>query len=318
MPHAIRKALCEANMKMPNIDGIAFTRGPGMGGCLSVSMNAAKALAAAHEKPIIGVHHMQGHALTPQLTNGDEMDGYPFLTLLISGGHTMIALVRSATVFKIMASTVDIAIGNAFDKAARLLGVVPDPGKGYGHALEAFCRTGDEAGEPAHLPTAGRPTFAPLSYSIPNPHQPSQFSYAGLTSAVQRALRDDTVDKQGIARAFQNAAFAQLIHKLNNAIQECQRDGVSIQAVVVSGGVASNLTLRQRLRETAFVGVNGKPPPRFIFPPPELCTDNAAMIAWASMHRFLQHDFDDYSIQPLATWDLESIGAQNEGALSTT
>lgn len=233
-----------------------------MGGCLSVSVNAAKGLAAALQKPIVGVNHMvgclliydirgpdlhkqQAHALTVQLTNPDEFRGYPFLTLLISGGHTMIVLVTSCKGFKILASSVDVAIGNAFDKAARMLGIVPDPRRGYGAALETFCQTNlptDDAPVVRHYP------FPPLKYKLPNPLQPEIFSFTGLIAAVQRITESDNMDdhqRLAVARSFQKAAFEQLILKLKGSFDWCKENNIQVESLVVSGGVASNMSLRQ-------------------------------------------------------------------------
>ncbi|PVF99378.1 peptidase M22, glycoprotease [Serendipita vermifera] len=331
LPFALQRALAEAKMDVREVDGIAFTRGPGMGGCLSVSVNAGKALAAALNKPIVGVHHMQAHALTPELTNPDGFPGFPFLTLLISGGHTMIVLAYSNRKFKILATSADVAIGNAFDKVARMLHISPDAGKGYGAALEAFCRESASQrttntplaesvkGEDKRREGGGRGApFSPLVYSLPNLHQPEMFSFTGLTAAVQKVVEaqgarlDDSL-RVAVAHAFQDAAFSQLESKLKSALRFCQANQIPIKSLVVSGGVASNLTLRERLRIflDSFYGDETS----LLFPPPELCTDNAAMIAWASVHRFLEGDYDDYGIQPLPKWSLEDLNRTQYEAL---
>lgn len=305
LPFAIRRALQEAQMTVHDVDGIAFTRGPGMAGCLAVSVNAAKALAAALQKPIVGVNHMQAHALTPQLTNPGEVDGYPFLTLLISGGHTMIVLANSCKTFKILATSVDIAIGNAFDKAARMLDIVPDPKKGYGAALETFCR---EETPIEDVPTTRLQPFPPLSYKLPNPLQPELFSFAGLTAAVQRVVESGEMDRDQrlvVARSFQRAAISQLTLKLKGSLDWCNKNGVKPKALVASGGVASNMELRQSIRK--FLDEQPDGPKSLVFPPPEFCTDNAAMIAWASMHRFENGDFDDYGVLSLPKWSIEDL-----------
>ncbi|KAG8833979.1 hypothetical protein FRC17_009761 [Serendipita sp. 399] len=230
MPLALRRALREASMKVQEVDGIAFTRGPGMGGCLSVSVNAAQNLAAALNKPMVGVHHMQAHALTSQFTNPEDAHGYPFLTLLISGGHTMVVLVSSCQDFKILASTVDVAIGNAIDKTARNLNILPDPGKGYGYALEMFCASGKPLSCPARDTNMQYP-FPPLAYNLPNPTDPRVFSFSGLTAAVERVIRSNDLDEEKrrvLALAFQDAAFAQLELKLRGALQWCQDNAISI------------------------------------------------------------------------------------------
>jgi N6-L-threonylcarbamoyladenine synthase len=182
----------------------------------------------------------------PQLTNSNEFPGYPFLTLLISGGHTMVALAISCRSFKILASTVDIAIGNAFDKAARLLQIAPDPTRGYGAALESFCRQDYVV---SHPPSKGRNSYPPLVYSLPNPKQSDLFSFTGLTAAVQRLTESQELtdgDRWTIAGAFQTAAFHQLELRLKGSIEWCRTNSIAPVSLVVSGGVASNETLRQR------------------------------------------------------------------------
>jgi N6-L-threonylcarbamoyladenine synthase len=215
-------------------------------------------------KPIVGVHHMvrhflyvttflgslintqRAHALTAELTNADAFRGYPFLTLLISGGHTMILLATSCQNFKILASSVDVAIGNAFDKVARMLDIAPDPGKGYGAALEVVCNAKypeEGVAAPPNHP------FPPLAYNLPNRLQPELFSFTGLISAVQRVVESKQLDDHRrwvLARAFENAAFSQLELKLQGALDWCEENGIQPKSLVVSGGVASNMSLRQR------------------------------------------------------------------------
>jgi len=192
------------------------------------------------------IHNQQAHALTHQITNPDDFCGYPFLTLLVSGGHTMLVLAMSCQKFKILASSVDVAIGNAFDKVARMLGIPPDPGKGYGAALEAVCQA--EYPEESVPPLPNQP-FPPLIYNLPNRSQPEIFSFTGLIAAVQRIVGSQQLDQHRlwtVARAFQNAAFSQLELKLKGALDWCDGNDIEIQALVVSGGVASNTYLRQR------------------------------------------------------------------------
>jgi len=302
MPIAIRRALRDANTSMSSIDGIAFTRGPGMPSSLAVTAHAAFALSAALNKPLVGVHHMQAHALTPFLTQpSDELPQYPFLTLLVSGGHTLLLLATSNTSFKILATSVDESIGWAFDRVARSLGI-PPTAKGYGAALEAYCTRDAEDTEIPDIPT--------LSISLPNQ---MAFSYTGLFSRINmvvqksggtEALNDAT--RLALARAFQITAVAQLEQKLAIALRECRKQGIPIRHLVVSGGVASNAFLRQRLR-ICLDAANPESPVKLVFPPPSLCTDNAAMIAWASMHRFTAGDFDTLPLDLRAKWSLEDL-----------
>jgi len=268
-----------------------------MPGCLSVGMNAAKTLAAALGKPLVGVHHMQGHALTPLLTDMPNAPKYPFLALLISGGHSLLVLVKSAESYRILATTSDESIGRSFDKVSRLLALKWTK-LGPGDALEKFCS------ENLHAEL--------LDISFPEPLLGRlEFSFAGLHSRVERYVHRlggiqnmNAPTKQALARAFQQAAVAHLEEKLVLALGWCKDNNIAIQNIVVSGGVASNLYLRERLvrcldRQNSSISMN--------FPPLYLCTDNAAMIGWASMHRFLTRDHDDYGIDLLPKWSIEEI-----------
>ncbi|KAL1696210.1 glycoprotease family-domain-containing protein [Schizophyllum commune] len=299
-PSAIRRALSESGVRLSELDGIAFTRGPGMGGCLGVCTNAGKAIAAALDKPIVGVHHMQAHALTALFTSpkGTPVK-FPFLTLLISGGHTMIVLATSLNSFEILADTRDSAIGRAFDKVARSLEI--ESGDTHlGAALEAFCSEDS---------TESASSGPPLKFSRCMPGKLA-FSYGGLHSQVDRYLENhggvqnlDVDHRRVVARAFQEAAAEQLAEKLKLALDQCLRRGLQVGDVVASGGVASNTYIRRKLhalvKKYDGVAVN--------FPPPSLCTDNAVMIGWASLHRFRAKDYDDYSINPMSKWSIEDL-----------
>ncbi|TBU38495.1 peptidase M22 glycoprotease [Dichomitus squalens] len=302
MPVVVQRALRDAGLTVNEIDGVAFTRGPGIAGCLSVCGNAARTLAAALSKPLVGVHHMQAHALTPFLTSPpDQLPQYPFLTLLVSGGHTLLLLATSPTSFRILAATLDEAVGNAYDKVAKLLRI-PYEGKAAGAAIERLCASEGEGAEiPMPRPIRGRLAF----------------SYTGLHSAVERFLhaRKGEVDertKVGIARSFQKAAVGQLEDKLVLGMRQCAKEGLRVRCLVVSGGVASNQYLRDRLRAC----LDRESPDKHVslaFPPPSLCTDNAAMIAWASMHRFLAGETDEYSLESRPVWSLEDLEREEAG-----
>jgi N6-L-threonylcarbamoyladenine synthase len=179
----------------------------------------------------------------------------------------MIVLAYSSRKFKILATSADVAIGNAFDKVARMLHISPDAGNGYGAALEAFCRESaskrattatppDENVKGSKRREGGGAPFSPLVYSLPNPHQPEIFSFTGLTAAVQRIVEaqgelDDSL-RVAVAHAFQNAAFSQLESKLKSALRFCQENQIPIKSLVVSGGVASNQILRERSEITTY------------------------------------------------------------------
>ncbi|KAF8070292.1 Gcp-like domain-containing protein [Lyophyllum atratum] len=302
MPIAVKRALREANLDIrKDIDGIAFTRGPGIGGCLSVGSNAAKTLAAALNLPIVGVHHMQAHALTPLLTSWPNPPKFPFLTLLVSGGHTLLLLAKSLNSFQILATTPDESIGRSFDKVSRMLGL-GWTSLGPGAALEQFCAQPIEANS-LELPPYPRPLRGRLAFSYSSLH-----SYVERYITAQGGLDNiDTSTRLALARGFQTAAVAQLEEKLLLAFNWCSENNIQVRDVVVSGGVASNTYLRERLAICLSKVGNSTTPISLCFPPPALCTDNAVMIAWASMHRFLAQDYDKYTIDLLAKWNIDNL-----------
>ncbi|PCH43506.1 peptidase M22 glycoprotease [Wolfiporia cocos MD-104 SS10] len=317
MPNAVKKALEEANLAVSDVDGVAFTQGPGIAGCLSVGANAAKTLAAALNKPLVGVHHMQAHALTPFLTTPtEELPQYPFLTLLISGGHTLLLLATSPRTFRTLATTVDESIGRVFDKVSRMLSL-PWNTHGPGAALEAFVKFGPPAEQ---LVAHAEGQIEAPEFSIPMRGRLA-FSYTGPHSAVERFLHarggivNDTT-RYEIASRFQRAAVGQLEEKLALGLEACRQKDTQIRHLVVSGGVASNLFLRERLRvclDKASPNVHIS----LVFPPPSLCTDNAVMIAWASMSRFLNGDTDDYTIDLRSKWSIEELDSSGPDFLET-
>ncbi|KAI0082037.1 peptidase M22 glycoprotease [Panus rudis PR-1116 ss-1] len=302
MPFAIRKALSEANLSINEIDGIAFTRGPGMPGCLAVAATAARSLSATLDKPLVGINHMQAHALTPFLTQPEaELPRYPFLTLLLTGGHTLLLLASSPSDYRVLAESLDSNIGFAFDRTSRALNLPPHP-KGAGAALEAYC---EESVSDADQPIVEPSFTTPLRNEL-------AFSYGGLLSQVLEFLKSQRPTainenmKLAVARAFQTTAVKHVEEKLKMALNDCRKKGLDIRDVVVSGGVASNMFLRKRLR-TCLDEVNPNEQIRLTFPPVSLCTDNAAMIAWASMQRFLNGDHDDLGVGIRPTWTLENL-----------
>jgi len=248
--------------------------------------------------------------LTPLLTcNEEETPKFPFLTLLVSGGHTLILLAASPTNFRQLATTADEAIGRTIDKVARDIGLKWGS-VGPGAALEKFCLDENLPCDADELPEV--PAFPSV--------MPGRlaFSFSGLHSWVDRYIAHNRnpstgeltdAHKVALARSFQSIAFRQLEEKLVLALSWCQqnlREGLPLEHVVVSGGVASNALLRQKLND---VLKHQFPTAKtaLVFPPPSLCTDNAAMIAWASMHRFLAKDHDDYSIEHRSKWNIEEL-----------
>jgi N6-L-threonylcarbamoyladenine synthase len=244
-PGAVQRALAEANHSMSDIDGVAFTRGPGMGGPLSVGLNAAKTLAAAHAKPLVGVHHMQAHALTPLLTTPPSSPAYPrfpFLTLLLSGGHSLLLLCSSPTQFRVLATTVDKSIGGAFDHVARRLGMKWGT-HGPGAELEKLAGSPPPPG--AEAVDVGKPKIpmkGQFAFSFTAP-------YSFVELYVERKGGEDAItdaERWALAGAFQTAAVRQVEDKLLLALEQCRTEGAKVASVIVSGGVASNKFLRHR------------------------------------------------------------------------
>jgi len=245
------------------------------------------------------VAQKQAHALTPTLTCLSNPPKFPFLTLLVSGGHTLLLLATSTTQFRVLATTPDESIGRVFDKVSRLL-ALPWSAKGPGASLEEF--------------VAASPVEDKLTPSMPRT-MPGilGFSYTGLHSAIERfvtarggAVALDCATKRAVANAFQTAAVNQLEEKVSLALRWCRDRGHGVGHLVVSGGVASNSYLRNRLG-VFVLDACSQDSISLIFPPPELCTDNAVMIAWASMHRFLAGDMDDYGILIRPKWSIEDL-----------
>ena len=284
--HAVEAALGQAEVQLAELDAIAVTAGPGLiGGVLSGVM-LAKGLAAATGLPLCGINHLAGHALTPRLTDGLA---FPYLMLLVSGGHCQFLAVHGPDRFTRLGGTIDDAPGEAFDKVAKLLGL-PQPG---GPAVEAEAEQGDPARFTFPRPLMDRPGC--------------DLSFSGLKTAVLRA-RDDLVAAQGgITRAdradlcagFQAAVADVLAGKTRRALATCPE----ATALAVAGGVAANRALRARLQEVA-----GNLP--FAAPPLALCTDNAAMIAWAAVERIRAGlPPDDLTLAARPRWPLDTTAA---------
>lgn len=262
---AVEQALAEANLSLSQIDKIAVTAGPGLiGGVLSGVM-LARGLATGLSKPLIGVNHLAGHALTPRLTDNVA---FPYLLLLVSGGHCQLVIVHAADRFQRLGGTIDDAPGEAFDKTARLLGL-PQPG---GPAVEAEAKQGD-----------------PKRFTFPRPllDRPGcDMSFSGLKTALRRE-RDQLVEAQGglhtqdradLCAGFQAAVADVMIEKSRRAIAEYLQPCPANPCIAVAGGVAANTAIRDGLQTLADQhGLS------FVAPPLALCTDNAAMIAWAGI-----------------------------------
>ncbi|ACO62858.1 predicted protein, partial [Micromonas commoda] len=273
----VTTALRNAGVDASRLDAVAVTVGPGLSMCLRVGVVAAQDLSAAHKIPIVPVHHMEAHGLVARLAGGTELVRFPFLALLVSGGHNQLILTRGVGDHVILGSTLDDALGEAYDKTARLLGL--DVGGGGGPALERLAREGN-----------------PRAYAFPVPLRKKKncdFSYAGLKTAARLAVERDlgvpdgdaaftTIDKAkrkiraDIAASFQAAAVKHLEERTrravgwaNDALAEESGDARTLSCVVVAGGVAANESVRESLaRVAAEVGLP------LVTPPPRWCTDN--------------------------------------------
>ena len=272
--------LADAGLGLPAIDAIAATAGPGLIGGVMVGLVTGKALAMAADKPLIAVNHLEGHALSPRLA--DPTLTYPYLLLLVSGGHCQILEVRALGDYRRLATTIDDALGEAFDKTAKILGL------GYpgGPAVERLARDGDPRAVPLPRPLVGSG----------EPH----FSFAGLKSALLRARESGQYAAVDLAASFQQAAIDCIVDRTRLALAACG----AVDALVVAGGVAANQALREALEHVAAgAGL------RLVAPPPRLCTDNAAMIGWAGAERFAQGLVDPLDFAARPRWPLD-VGAQ--------
>jgi N6-L-threonylcarbamoyladenine synthase len=284
LPGLIEQVLGEAGLTIGDVDAVAATAGPGLIGGVMVALLAGKGLALAAGKPLIAVNHLEGHALSPRLADPD-LD-FPYLLLLVSGGHCQLLEVRGTGDYRRLATTIDDAAGEAFDKAAKLLGL-PYPG---GPAIEQLAKNGDSTAVPLPRPLVGSR----------EPH----FSFAGLKSAVQRAVASGQFRREDIASSFQQAVVDCLVDRTRVALGE-----TDAPALVVAGGVAANQAIRGALAELA--ERQGR---RFSVPPGWLCTDNAAMIAWAGAERFAAGERDGLDVPARARWPLDESAKKVRGA----
>jgi len=281
----VEQALGQAGVSLGEVDAIAATAGPGLIGGVMVGLVTGKALALASGKPLIAVNHLEGHALSPRLA-APELD-FPYLLLLVSGGHCQLLEVRGAGDYRRLATTIDDAAGEAFDKTAKLLGL----GFPGGPAVERAAALGDPAAVPLPRPLAGSA----------EPH----FSFAGLKSAVLRARDAERYRTEDIAASFQQAVVDCLIDRTRRALGRVE----NASALVVAGGVAANGAVRSALQ--ALAARHDLP---FVAPPLWLCTDNAAMIAWAGAERFGTGLTDPLDVPARARWPLDPTAEKARGA----
>ncbi|MFN2105482.1 MAG: tRNA (adenosine(37)-N6)-threonylcarbamoyltransferase complex transferase subunit TsaD [Candidatus Promineifilaceae bacterium] len=269
----VDQAMREAFIGFDDLDCIAVTRGPGLVGSLLVGVNMAKGLALARNKPLLGINHIEGHISSLWLTEYADDIQFPVVTLVVSGGHTDLFLVLDHGRYQYLGGTMDDAAGEAFDKVGRLLGL-PFPG---GPAIDAASENGN--------PTAYR-----FPRAVMQPEHGYNFSFSGLKTAVLRQTkqyRPEHMPVRDLAASFQAAVVEMLVEKTVRAAED-----YGATAIHMAGGVSANRALRAVMTEVADLPVR--------FPPPELCTDNAAMIAAAAHHHLVngRHDFLDMDVIP--------------------
>jgi len=278
----VKDAINKANLSISQVDAIAATAGPGLLGGLLVGLTTAKAISLASKKPFIAINHLDGHALTPRLSHSLE---FPYLLLLISGGHSMFLAVEGPGKYKLLGQSIDDALGEAFDKTGRLLGL------GYpgGPAIEKIAVNGD-----------------PFRFKLPHPlkgRDNCDFSFSGLKTAVRQTAEKlsplTLKDREDIAASFQYTICKIIEERLKNAIREYIEYYPNDRRLAASGGVASNNMIRKTLLNLA-----EKNSFDLFIPEPKLCTDNGAMIAWAGVEHSLLGHKSDYSFDVRARWPL--------------
>lgn len=283
LDHLIRRALAKAGLGLAQIDAVAAAAGPGLIGGLLVGLTTGKALAWASGKPFVAVNHLEAHALTARMT--DNLS-FPYIVLLMSGGHTQLLEVRGVGDYRRLGSTIDDAIGEAFDKVGKLLGL-PYPG---GPNVERTALDGD-----------------PVRFDLPRPmcgRAEADFSLSGLKTAVRNAASRvaplTKTDVADLCASFQSAIVDIVIDRTRAALRLAREGGARPEAFVVAGGVAANSAIRRALGR--FCGESGL---RLVTPPPILCTDNGAMIAWAGAERMELGLTDNLAVAARPRWPLD-------------
>ena len=285
----IDMALADANVTLDDIDGVAATCGPGLVGGVIVGMMAGKTIAAVKDKPFIGVNHLEGHILSPRLTDDVQ---FPYLVLLVSGAHTQILIAHGLGQYELLGTTLDDAVGECFDKVGRMLGL-PFPGGKYVAELAMQCK--DRA-------------LAAKKFPLPRPlkgRAGCDFSFSGLKTAVLKYVDGlNDLDKIDLAASMEDAVADVMVDRVSHAIDifKDKYDNVDNIHIVSGGGVAANLTIKARLIDlTATHGMI------FTAPPAILCTDNGAMIAWVGIERLRAGKTSDLAIKAKPRWPLEDV-----------
>lgn len=282
----IHETLAAAGLTIKDLDGIAYTSGPGLVGALLVGACLGRSLAWALEIPALGVHHMEGHLLAPMLET--PAPAFPFIALLVSGGHTQLVRVDGIGRYELLGESLDDAAGEAFDKAAKMMGL-PYPG---GPALSKLADTGNDTRFRFPRPMTDRPGL--------------DFSFSGLKTQVRTTILECAVDgvladqdKADIAACFQAAVVDTLAIKCKRAMQQ-----TGVKRLIIAGGVGANRRLREQLQKTAH-SLKGE----VYYPRPQFCTDNGAMIAYAGACRLLAGETSDLAVAVVPRWPLTSLTA---------
>lgn len=300
MDEILEQCFAKTNLKLSDIDAVAAASGPGLIGGVIVGVMTAKALSIALNKPFIAVNHLEGHALAPRVSNDVE---FPYLLLLVSGGHSQILVVKDVNEYERLGTTIDDATGEAFDKVAKMLGL------GYpgGPAVEKLAATGNETRFTLPKPLIGTPDC--------------NLSFSGLKTAVRKIIETyapdgdlthaniPAQDMADICACFQYTATDCLCRKLKRAISYFKQNYPNGKHLVVSGGVASNTYLREKLKNLAIANdlIFAAPPIRF-------CTDNGVMIAWAGLERFKKGLISSLDFKPRPRWPLDTNAPKAAGA----
>jgi N6-L-threonylcarbamoyladenine synthase len=289
--YIVKKAVKESNLDLNNLDGVAATAGPGLIVCLTVGLNIGKAIAGSLNKPFVAVNHLECHALSPKI---NEKIDFPYLFLLISGGHTQFLEVNGVNKYRRLGTTIDDALGEAFDKTAKLLGI-EFPG---GPIIEEWSKKGDEN-----------------YFKLPKPiikRGGCNLSFSGLKTAVLRTSKQlkSEKEKYHLAASFQKTINEILYEKTKVAMKEFTKNKNNKKNnFVIAGGVASNMSIRKNLtmlsKEKKFIPV---------FPPINLCSDNAAMIAWAGIERYKLKLINNLEFQSRARWPLDKTAPFLKGS----
>jgi len=283
----IKEVIAKAGIEQADIGGVAYTAGPGLVGALLVGASIGRSLGMGWEVPTIGVHHMEGHLLAPMLE--DEPPAFPFVALLVSGGHTQLVEVEGIGRYALLGESLDDAAGEAFDKVGKMLGL-PYPG---GPHVAKLAVEGESGKFTFPRPMTNRPGL--------------DFSFSGLKTAVRTAIAEasdtngDLSERQraDIARGFEEAVVATLAIKCGRALQQTR-----MHTLIIAGGVSANLQLREVLEKTV-----EKFDAKLFYAKPRFCTDNGAMIAYAGCQRLLAGQEDDLEIRAQPRWSLEALAA---------